>query len=499
MSDKLTADLCVIGGGSGGLAVAAGASQMGAKTVLVEAGRMGGDCLNYGCVPSKSILAAAHHAQAHRTSARFGVNGSEPKVDFQAVHDHIHGVIAGIAPHDSVERFEGLGVTVLQAKAAFVGPGEIMAGNRHVQARRFVVATGSSAMVPPVPGLEEVPYLTNETVFELTETPEHLVVVGGGPIGLELAQAFRRLGAKVTVVEMFRALAKDDPEAAAVVVTRLRREGVEILENTKVHSVAKLVRNGNGSAPGVAVTVEEPGADVGADGDSEGGGRRVIQGSHLLVAAGRSPNVKGLGLEAAGVAYDGKGIKVDPRLRTSNKKIFAIGDVAGGYQFTHMAGYHAGIVIRNALFRLPAKVDYRAVPWVTYTDPELAQVGLTEAQALNGDGGGGGQGDVRILRWRFEENDRAQAERETEGFIKVVTSRRGRVLGATIVGARAGELLLPWSLAVQQKQKIGAIANLIAPYPTLSEVSKRAAGSFYTDALFSERTRKVVRFLSRFG
>ena len=494
MSDTLTTDICVIGGGSGGLSVAAGASQMGADTVLVESGPMGGDCLNFGCVPSKSILAAAHHAQSHRESGRFGVNGSEPAIDFKAVHDHVHGVIASIAPHDSVERFEGLGVTVLKARAEFTGPGEILAGNRRVRARRFVVATGSSAMVPPVPGLDEVPFLTNETVFGLTELPEHLVVIGGGPIGLELAQAFRRLGSQVTVIEMFGALAKDDPEAAAVVITRLRHEGVEILEHTKVHSVAALVRNGNGSAKGVAVTVEGPSASGGpAGGDGDEGERRVVQGSHLLVAAGRKANVEGLNLEAAGVDYEPRGIKVDPRLRTSNKKIFAIGDVAGGYQFTHMAGYHAGIVIRNALFRLPAKVDYRAVPWVTYTDPELAQVGMSEAVARDK------EGDIRILRWRFEENDRAQAEHQTEGFVKVITSKRGRVLGATIVGHHAGELLLPWSMAVQQKQKIGAIANLIAPYPTLSEVSKRAAGSFYTDALFSERTRKIVRFLSRFG
>ena len=481
MSDNIKADICVIGGGSGGLSVAAGASQMGAETVLIEKGTMGGDCLNVGCVPSKSILAAAHHAQNARDGASFGVNGHEPAIDFAAVHKHVKGVIANIAPHDSVERFEGLGVKVIQAEAAFTGPQELKAGDTTVRARRFVIATGSSPMVPPVPGIEEVPHLTNETVFDLAERPEHLVIVGGGPIGLEMAQAFRRLGAKVTVVEMFRALAKDDPEAAQVVLTRLRREGVEILEETLVQSVANLVRNGNGSPKGVAVTVEQDGE------------RRVIQGSHLLVAAGRTPSVASLNLEAAGVDYDRKGVAVDERLRTSNKRIFAIGDVAGAYQFTHVAGYHAGIVIRNALFRLPAKVDYRAVPWVTYTEPELAQVGMTEEQAR------AAESDVRTLRWRFEENDRAQAERETEGFIKVVTSKRGRILGATIVGSHAGDLLMPWIMAIQQKQKIGAIANLIAPYPTVSEVSKRVAGSFYTGALFSDRTRRIVRALSFFG
>ena len=430
MSDVIKVDICVIGGGSGGLSVAAGASQMGAKTVLIEKGVMGGDCLNVGCVPSKSILAAAHYAQNARDGASFGVNGHEPAIDFAAVNKHVKGVIANIAPHDSIERFEGLGVEVIKAEASFTGPREVEAGDKVIRARRYVIATGSSPMVPPVPGIEDVPHLTNETIFELAERPEHLVIIGGGPIGLEMAQAFRRLGAKVTVLEMFRALAKDDPEAAEVVTTRLRREGVEILEETKVISVANLVRNGNGSPKGVAITVE-------SDGE-----RRVIQGSHLLVAAGRTPSVASLNLEAAGVEYDRKGVTVDERLRTSNKRIFAIGDVAGAYQFTHVAGYHAGIVIRNALFRLPAKVDYRAVPWVTYTEPELAQVGMTEEQAREA------ESEIRILRWRFEENDRAQAERETEGFIKVVTSKRGRILGATIVGSHAGDLLMPWIMAV---------------------------------------------------
>ena len=481
MTDIVNTDICVIGGGSGGLSVAAGASQMGADTVLVEKGRMGGDCLNFGCVPSKSILAAAHHAQSARISSAFGVNGHEPAIDFLKVHDHVQGVIAGIAPHDSVDRFEGLGVKVMQGSGSFTSGRELQVGDTKIRARRFVLATGSAPMVPPIPGIEDVPHLTNETVFDLTERPEHLVIIGGGPIGLEMAQAFRRLGSKVTVLEMFSALAKDDPEAAQVVTTRLRREGVEILEGTKVQSVAKLVRNGNGIPKGVAVTVEQEGE------------RRIIQGSHLLVAAGRAPRVNGLNLEAAEVDYDRRGVSVDERLRTSNKRIYAVGDVAGSYQFTHIAGYHAGIVLRNALFRLPAKVDYRAVPWVTYTDPELAQVGMTEEQAReSGD-------EIRILRWRFEENDRARAERDTEGFIKVLTSKRGRILGATIVGNHAGELLMPWIMAVQQKQKIGAIANLIAPYPTVSEVSKRVAGSYYAGALFSERTKKIVRFLRLFG
>jgi pyruvate/2-oxoglutarate dehydrogenase complex dihydrolipoamide dehydrogenase (E3) component len=433
---------------------------------------MGGDCLNYGCVPSKSLIAAGKAAQTVRTGARFGVNGHEPAIDFQAVHDHVKGVIAAIAPHDSEERFAGLGVKVLRAPARFVGPREVEAGGVRVRARRFVVATGSSPALPPVPGLAEAPHLTNETVFDLTERPEHLIVLGGGPIGCELAQAQRRLGARVTVLELFRILPKDDPAAVEVVRRQLLAEGIDLREQVAVKSVE---RDGNG----VAITLEQAGRE------------ERLSGSHLLVAAGRRANVEGMGLEAAGVEHSPKGIKVDARLRTTNRRIYAIGDVAGGLQFTHMASYHAGIVIRNALFRLPARVDTGAVPWVTYTEPELAQVGLSEAAAQE-------RGLApQVLTWPFADNDRAQAERATEGFVKVVVGRGGRILGATIVGERAGELIQPWVLAIGTGRKIGAMAQLIAPYPTLGEASKRAAGSHYTPKLFSERTRRIVRFLQR--
>jgi pyruvate/2-oxoglutarate dehydrogenase complex dihydrolipoamide dehydrogenase (E3) component len=474
MGDLIETDLCVIGAGSGGLAVAAGAVQMGAKVVLIEKGRMGGDCLNYGCVPSKSLIAAGKAAQAVRTAARFGVNGHEPAIDFLKVHDHVKGVIAAIAPHDSQERFERLGVKVIRAAARFVGAREVEAGAARVRARRCVVATGSSPAVPPLPGLADVPYLTNETIFDLTERPMHLVVLGGGPIGCELAQAHRRLGAHVTILARSSILPKDDPTAVEVVRQRLVSEGVDVREHVEITAVE---RAGNG----IAVSFAEAGF-----------GQRVTA-SDLLVAAGRRPNVQDLGLEAAGIEFGARGIMVDARLRTTNRRVFAIGDVAGGYQFTHMAAYHAGIVIRNALFRLPAKVDYRAVPWVTYTEPELAQVGLREQMAQ-------ARGlEVKAWCWPFAENDRAQAERETGGFVKAVTDRRGRILGATIVGERAGELIHPWGLAISQGLKIGAMAQYIAPYPTLGEISKRVAGSYYTPALFSERTRKVVRLLQRLG
>ncbi|MRG72218.1 FAD-binding protein [Alphaproteobacteria bacterium HT1-32] len=474
MANVIDADICVIGAGSAGLSVAAGASQMGARVVLVEKGEMGGDCLNYGCVPSKALLAAGHAAHAGAVAPKYGVSLGSASYDPVAVHDHVKGVIAAIAPMDSVERFESFGVTVIKAAARFTGPQEVMAGDTRITARRFVIATGSSPVAPPIEGLSETPYFTNETLFDNKDRIDHLLIIGGGPIGLEMAQAHRQLGIAVTVVDLGPILPKDDPDAVEVVRKSVLEDGVVLHEKVKVIRTDK-------TAQGVSVTIETKGAE------------KTITGSHLLVAAGRAANVKGLDLEKAGVDYD-RAIKVDKRLRTSNRKIFAMGDVAGSYQFTHVAGYHAGVVIRNILFRLPAKVDYRAVPWVTYTDPELAHVGMTldEAKQEQGD-------NLRILHWGFDENDRAQSERSTEGFVKVLTTRKGHILGATIVGKNAGELIHPWIIAIQNKLKIGAMATYIAPYPTLGEVNKRAAGSFYTEKLFSERTRKIVRFLLRFG
>lgn len=475
MTEVLKPDLCIIGAGSGGLSVAAGAVQMGASVVLIEKGPMGGDCLNFGCVPSKALLAAGHVAHAHANAAPFGVSQLAPTVDFQAVHDHVHDVIAGIAPHDSVERFESLGVTVIQGAAQFTSAKEATANGVTIRARRFVIATGSSAFVPPIEGLSDTPYLTNETVFDLTEAPGHLIVIGGGPIGCELAQAHRQLGCRVTVIEAAKVLPKDDPDLADIVRQSLLDQGVAVIEGAMV----------TGSAPadaGVAVTFER-------DGQSE-----TVNGSHLLIAVGRKATVDGLGLEAAKIKPSPRGIEVNGGLRTSNRKVYAIGDCAGGLQFTHVAGYHAGIVIRSALFRLPAKTDHSAVPWVTYTDPELAQVGLTEVEAREKHGE-----SIRVLTWPFEENDRARAEHKTRGLVKAVVAKNGRILGCGIAGPQAGELIQTWVLAMSQNLRIGALASMVAPYPTLGEVSKRAAGSFYTPSLFSDRTRWVVRFLSKFG
>ena len=476
MVERIDADICVIGAGSGGLTVAAGASQMGATTVLIERSRMGGDCLNTGCVPSKSLLAAAHVAETARRGARFGVTAT-PEVDFAQTQRHVQNVISEIAPTDSVERFTGLGVRVIAAAAQFVGPREVAAGDATIRARRFVVATGSSPLLPPIPGLDSVPFLTNETVFDNPTRTEHLIVLGGGPVGVELAQAHRRLGARVTVLEMARLLGAADPELSEIVRVALLREGIEISEGAKVTAV----RCGDRGSPIVSC--------------QEAGTTREIAGSHLLVAAGRRPNVDGLGLEAAGVEYDARGVQVDSRLRTTNKRISAIGDVVGAQQFTHLAAHHAGIVLRNVLFRLPARADRQALPLVTYTDPELAEVGLAEAAARAARPGR----PVRILRWPFSENDRARTEARSDGLIKVVTTAKGRILGAGIVGPHAGELIQPWVLAIDNRLKIGAMAKSIVAYPTLIEVGKRAAGSYYAPRLFSDRTKAVVRFLARFG
>ncbi len=473
MTSTLHCDICVIGAGSAGLSVAAGAAQLGAKTVLFERGEMGGDCLNYGCVPSKALLAAAHRAQDVRGASAFGVECRPPEIDFAAVMRHVHGVIAEIAPHDSVARFEGLGVRVIKAEARFTGRNEVSGGGCLVRAKRIVIATGSTAAIPPIPGLSDVVFLTNETIFSLTQRPDHFLVIGGGPIGIELAQAFRRLGSKVTVFEGAAILQKDDAEYVNILQQRLRAEGVVIREGAKIIGV-------RGSREGIAVTLEK---------DDE-----KIEGTHLLVAVGRKPSLDGLDLERAGVAVNRNGITVDRRLRTSNHKVYAIGDVNGGPQFTHIASYQAGIAVRNALFRLPAKVDYRALPWVTYTDPELAHVGLTEADARERHGD-----SVKIVQSHFAENDRARAERMTDGGIKVIARSDGAVLGVTILGGNAGELIAPWALAIAQGRKLSTLAGLIFPYPTRSEISKAVASKFYTPKLFSKWPRRLVQALLWLG
>ena len=470
MSDDC--DLCVIGAGAAGLTTAATAAQLGARTVLIERAEMGGECLNTGCVPSKALLAAAKAAHAVRTARRFGVGAAAPDIDFAAVRRHLRGVAEAIAPHDSVERFVGLGVDVIRAEARFVGPREIAAGNRAIRARRVVIATGSEPAIPPIAGLGAVPYFTNETIFDSDVLPEHLVIIGAGAVGIELGQAYRRLGAAVTIVEAASALPRDDPELAGMLLRLLEGEGIAIHQWTAVRSAAP-------GRTGIALDIETDGR------------QRRIEGSHLLIAAGRRPRIAGLDLDRAGIRYDNRGIAVDRRLRTTARGVFAIGDAIDAPHLTHVAAYHAGIVIRNALFRLPATVDYSALPWVTYTDPELARIGASEAEARRRHGDG-----VRVIRLPLAGNDRAQTERQTEGLVKIVARRGGEVLGASILAAHAGELAHLWVLAIERRLSLRHVAAMLAPYPTWGEANKSAAAEFYKPRLFGAWTRRAVRLLS---
>lgn len=465
----IKADICIIGAGSGGLSIAAGAAQMGAKVVLIEGGQMGGDCLNTGCVPSKALLAAGQAAQAMRMGAGFGITPQEPTIDFAAVMAHIARVIAQIAPMDSQDRFEGFGVHVIRDWARFISPTQVHAGAHIITARRFVIATGSRPFVPPIAGIETVPYLTNETIFAQTTRPEHLLILGGGPIGMEMAQAHRRLGCQVTVIEAAQALGRDDPEAAAVVLQALRQEGVTIREGI---AVTQLAMQGDQ----VCATLAD---------------ESKVTGSHLLVATGRAVHLDALNLNAAGVAYTRKGVTVGANLRSSNRHVYAVGDAAGGLQFTHVAGAHAGVIIRQFLFALPARAA-TVIPWVSYTDPELAQIGLTEQQAKAQYGAA-----LTVIRQEFHHNDRALATGKAKGFLKLMLVK-SRPVGVTIVGAGAGEMIGLWALVMASNLKINAVAGMILPYPTLGEMSKRAAGAYFAPKLFANPwVKRIVAMVQR--
>ncbi|MFZ2156674.1 MAG: FAD-dependent oxidoreductase [Bradyrhizobium sp.] len=471
MSLDLKTDLCVIGAGAAGLSIAAVAAQLGANVVLVERAHMGGECLNFGCVPSKALLAASKTAHTVRNAHLFGID-AVPAVDFKRVHAHIRSAIDAIAPHDSVERFEKLGVTVIRGEARFAGPREIVVGDRLIRAHRTVIATGSAPLVPPIPGLDQVRYFTNETIFDNHVLPEHLIILGGGPIGVEIGQAYRRLGAEVTIVEREKAMPRDDQELARPLLQHLVDEGVAIREQANVTAVAP-------DGQGIRLTIEEAGHTT------------QLRGSHLLVAAGRSARTTDLRLEAAGVKFDKKGIVVDKHLMTSTPGIYAAGDVVDGPRFTHVCSYHAGIVIRNALFRIPAKIDYRSLPWVTYTDPEFAQIGMTEEAARKEHGE-----KLRVVRIPFSASDRAQTEGGTAGTVKIVVHGNGHILGASILGAHAGELAHLWIVAIEQKLNLRSIAQMMAPYPTWGELNKMAAAEFSRPLLAHPMTRILVKALS---
>lgn len=469
----ITTDICIIGGGSAGLSIAAVTAQMGLKVVLIEKDKMGGDCLNYGCVPSKSLLAAAKVANTMRKADQFGIQPVEPQVDYAKVRDHVKTVIANIAPHDSVERFEGLGVNVIKGAGQFVSRNTFEVGDNRIIAKHFVIATGSHPFLPAVPGLDSVDYLTNETLFDLAEQPTRLLIIGGGPIGSEMAQAHLLLGTKVSLFDAGSMMPKDDADCVDVVRKALLKEGLDLHEQINILEVVN-------TADGITIYYEQDGK------------KQSQTGSHLLVATGRRPNVDGLALEKAGVEYSEQGITTDARLRSTNKRIYAGGDVAGSFQFTHAAGYHAGIIIRNIVFHLPAKVNYRALPWVTYTEPELAHVGFNEKMAKQ-------QGQsYRVVTFGFSDIDRSQAEHATDGFIKVLVDKKGYVMGATIVGEQAGELLQPWVLAMNNHLKMKHMASQIAPYPTRSDINKRVAGEYFASALYSKRMQMIVKWLAKF-
>ena len=467
------ADLVVIGAGSGGLSAAAGAAMFGLKVVLYEKHEMGGDCLNYGCVPSKALLSAAKAAQSARDAAKYGVTVSAPTTDWTAVKAHVRRAIDTIAPVDSQERFEGLGVTVIREAASFADKNTIVSASSRTRARRIVVATGSTAFIPPIEGLAEAPYLTNETIFSMPDFPEHLVILGGGPIGMEMAQAFTRLGAKTTVIEMGRALGKSDPAHAGVAIDALRKEGATILEGHKAVRV---------SADGKRIKVHTE-----HDGTSP-----VIEGSHLLVAVGRRTMLDGLNLEAGKVDHDRKGVVVGDNLRSrSNPRVWALGDAAGREQFTHVAGWHASVFARRAFFKQGTKADSLPIPAVTYTSPEVAQIGLTETEARKKFGD-----DIDTSSFAFDENDRAIAEEKTLGEAKLVI-RKGSLVGASIVGEGAGEILQVIGVAMSNGLKVKDLTNFISPYPTRSEVVKRAASAHFTETLFSPSAKRLVGLLQR--
>ncbi|WOE74630.1 dihydrolipoyl dehydrogenase family protein [Alterisphingorhabdus coralli] len=469
-----THDIIVLGAGSAGLTAAGGCAMLGLNAALVERGEMGGDCLNTGCVPSKAIIAAAHRAHDMRTADKYGIKGTKPTVNFQSVHDHIHAAIATIAPEDSQERFEEMGVDVIRGNASFAGPKSITValndgGTCEISAPRIVIATGSRPFVPPIQGIENVPFMTNEDIWNLTELPEHLIVLGGGPIGMEMAQSFKRLGSDVTVATVGRPFPKDDDEAAEIVIERLRSEGIVINKNARAQSVR----------------MEDKTIILTTDSGEE------ITGSHLLIATGREVNFDGLNLEKAGVKYGKAGIEVDARRRTNQKHIYAIGDCRPGPHFTHASGYEGSNIVLEVAFGLPTKVNYKALPWVTYVDPELAQVGLTEKAAREK------YGD-KITVWRedFSHNDRAITELETTGFVKIV-KKGGKVIGATIVGAHAGDMLLPWSMAIAGKSNTFGMASLIVPYPNRAEHSKAAAFASDEAKVFNKWTKGWAAFLAK--
>ncbi len=466
-------DIGIIGGGAGGLTVAAGAAQLGAKTLLVEKEQeLGGDCLHFGCVPSKTLIKSAHVYHLLKNAEKFGLPQVEvPPVDFRNVAARVRSVIRSIQHHDSVERFCGLGAQVEFGHPSFTDEHAIRLNGKSYTAKAWVIASGSSAIIPPIKGLDKTPYITNREIFYLDQLPKSMIVLGAGPIGVEMAQAFRRLGTDVTVVDMAsQILPNDDHDLADTLLETLRSEDLTFYLNHTIEAVADL-----GDRRTVSVK-------------SKDGSVVSLEAETLLVALGRIANVDGLGLEAIGIEYDRRGIRVDNRMRTNHKHIYAVGDVNGGFQFTHAAGYEGGIVVSNAIFRLPRKADYTYMPWCTFTDPPLGNVGMTEKMAREAGI------DYKVFTEAFKDNDRGVAEGDVIGKIKMILNEKEKPIGIQILGPHAGDLLAEWVAVLNGKVKLATLAAAVHPYPTLGEINKRVAGNFLSPKIFSKTVQKGLKF-----
>ena len=473
MGNNYDYDMGIIGGGAAGLTVASGSAQLGAKTLLIEKEQeLGGDCLHFGCVPSKTLIKSAHVYHLMKTASKYGLPPVDvPPVDFAKVSERIRGVVATIQKHDSEERFCGLGAKVLFGETRFTDEHTVEMDGKRISAKNWVIATGSSPIAPPVPGLAETPYITNKEIIYLDRLPKAMIVLGAGPIGIEMAQAFNRFGTQITVVDRAdQILTKEDKVLADTVMEVMASEGVRFELGASIESV-----NHSGDTRNVTIT-------------SSQGTSQTFKGDTLLVAMGRGANVNGLGLEDIGVNFNGRGIPVDKRLRTSQKHIFAAGDVNGGFQFTHAAGYEGGIVVSNAIFHLPRKADYTHLPWCTYTDPELASIGMNQRAAE--------KAGLKVNIWEEEikENDRSLAEGEKVGCIRLVVDHKEKPVGVQILGPRAGDLISEWVATLNGKVKLSTIAGAIHPYPTIGEINKKVVGSLFAPKIFSSKVQKGLKF-----
>ncbi len=470
---KFDYDIGILGGGSAGLTVAAGAAQFGAKTLLIEKENvLGGDCLHFGCVPSKTLIKTAHVYHLMKHAARFGLPESEVRaVDFKDVSNRIKSVISVIQKHDSAERFCSLGAKVESGNATFMDEHTVSLEGRKITAKTWVIATGSSPSIPKIAGLNSIPHITNRDIFYLDTLPKSMIILGGGPISTEMAQAFSRLGTNVSVIQRSgQILGREDPDMAEAVMQNLSAEGVRFHLNAMIEAVKDL-----GSEREVTVRMKD-------------GRTAIITAETILVALGREPNLGTLGLGNAGVAYDGKGLNLDSRLRTTQKHIFGAGDVTGAYQFTHAAGYEGGVVLTNAILHLPRKADYTYFPWCTYTDPELASIGMNEMAAK--------RAGLQYTVWaeEFKMNDRGLAEGEGLGRIKLVLDAKEKPLGVQILGLHAGELISEWVAALNGKVNLSALAGAVHPYPTLAEINKRVVGNYFSGKIFSDKVKKTLKF-----